>query len=36
MMRRIDGDVIILGATGKLGISLTALAVNAVRESGVS
>jgi nucleoside-diphosphate-sugar epimerase len=35
MMKRLDGDVIILGATGKIGLSLASLAVNAVRESRV-
>lgn len=36
MMRVLDGDLIVLGATGKMGLSLAALAVNAVRMSGVA
>jgi nucleoside-diphosphate-sugar epimerase len=35
MMRRLDGDILILGAGGKMGPSLARLAVNAVRAAGV-
>ena len=35
LMRRLEGDVIILGIAGKMGVSLGTLAINAVRASGV-
>ena len=35
MMKRIDGDLIILGIAGKMGVSLGELAVNAIRAAGV-
>ncbi|MBI5095613.1 MAG: NAD(P)-dependent oxidoreductase [Candidatus Hydrogenedentes bacterium] len=36
MMRRLDGDILILGAGGKMGPSLAHLAARAVADSGVS
>lgn len=33
MMRRLDGDLAILGVAGKMGLTLAAAAANAVRES---
>ncbi len=36
MMRRIEGDIAILGIAGKMGLSLGALAVNAIRAAGVT
>lgn len=35
MMRRLPGDLMLLGAGGKMGPSLAHLAINAVREAGV-
>lgn len=35
LMRRLEGDVVILGIAGKMGLTLGGVAVNAVRESGV-
>jgi nucleoside-diphosphate-sugar epimerase len=35
MMRRIGGDIIILGAGGKMGVSLANLAINACRLAGI-
>jgi nucleoside-diphosphate-sugar epimerase len=35
VMRRIEGDILILGAGGKMGPSLAHLAVNACRQAGV-
>lgn len=35
LMRRLEGDLAILGIAGKMGLSLGAIAVNAIRESGV-
>ncbi len=35
MMHQLDGDVMILGVAGKMGLSLGALVMNAVLESGV-
>lgn len=35
LMRSLEGDVMILGIAGKMGLSLGAIAVNAIRESGV-
>jgi nucleoside-diphosphate-sugar epimerase len=35
-MRKITGDIIILGAAGKMGPTLSMLAANAVREAGLS
>jgi len=35
MMRRLDGDIMILGVAGKMGPSLATLALNACREAGV-
>ncbi len=34
-MRRLDGDIMILGIAGKMGVSLGQLAVNAARAAGV-
>ena len=36
MMTRLDGDIMILGVGWKMGLSLGALAVNAIREAGVT
>ncbi len=36
MMGRLKGDIAILGIAGKMGLSLGALAVNAIRAAGVS
>jgi len=36
MLRRLDGDILILGAGGKMGPSLAHLAARAVAESGVA
>ena len=36
LMSRLEGDVMILGIAGKMGLTLGALAMNAVRESGVA
>ena len=36
MMKRIDGDIIILGIAGKVGISMGIQAVEAIRRAGVS
>jgi nucleoside-diphosphate-sugar epimerase len=35
LMRRLEGDIAILGIAGKMGLTLGAAAVNAIRESGV-
>ncbi len=35
MMGRIDGDIVILGIAGKMGVTLGMMALRAVRESGV-
>ncbi len=35
MMRRIDGDIAILGIGGKMGLTLGAMAVRAIHEAGV-
>lgn len=35
-LQRIDGDIMLLGAGGKMGPSMAKLLVNAVREAGVS
>ena len=35
LMRRLDGDIMILGIAGKIGVSLGHQAVNAIREAGV-
>lgn len=35
LMRRIEGDIAILGIAGKMGLTLGATAVNAIRASGV-
>lgn len=35
MMRRLDGDILVLGVGGKMGPSLARLAANACREGGV-
>ena len=35
LMRRLEGDVAILGIAGKMGVSMGAMAVRAVRASGV-
>jgi nucleoside-diphosphate-sugar epimerase len=36
MMKRLDGDIMILGIGGKMGITLGRQAVNAIKEAGVS
>lgn len=36
MMKRLDGDIMILGIAGKMGITLGRQAVNAVTEAGVN
>nr|WP_207930780.1 NAD(P)-dependent oxidoreductase [Hydrogenispora ethanolica] len=36
MMRRLDGDIMILGIGGKMGASLGAVAINAIKAAGVS
>ena len=36
LMRRLEGDIMILGAGGKMGPSLARLALNACREAGVT
>jgi len=36
MMGRLEGDLVILGIAGKMGLSLGALAVNALRAAGVA
>lgn len=36
MMRRLKGDIMILGVAGKMGVTMAMLAVNAIREAGVS
>jgi len=36
MMRRIDGDVMILGVAGKMGVTMAILAANAIRIAGVT
>ena len=36
MMKRIDGDVMILGIAGKMGVTMGRQALNAVRAAGVS
>ncbi|TDE08569.1 NAD-dependent epimerase/dehydratase family protein [Jiangella asiatica] len=33
-LRRLEGDIVVLGASGKLGVSLVRLAVRAVEEAG--
>lgn len=35
-MRRIEGDILVLGAGGKMGPTLCKLCVNAIREAGMS
>lgn len=35
MMKRLDGDIMILGIAGKMGVSMGELAVRAIREAGV-
>ncbi len=35
LMRRLEGDIAILGIAGKMGVSLGLAAVNAIREAGV-
>ena len=35
MMKRLDGDIMILGIAGKMGVTMGRLAVNAIREAGV-
>ena len=35
MMRRLDGDIMILGVAGKMGVTMAQLAVNAIKEAGV-
>jgi nucleoside-diphosphate-sugar epimerase len=36
MMRRLEGDIIILGIGGKMGLTLGRLAVNAIKAAGVN
>ena len=36
MMKRLDGDIMILGIAGKMGVTMGRLAVNAIRAAGVS
>lgn len=36
MMKRIDGDIMILGIAGKMGVTMGRQAVNAIRAAGVS
>ncbi len=36
LMRRLDGDIMILGGTGKMGVTLAILALNAVRAAAVN
>ena len=36
MMRRLDGDVMILGVAGKMGVTLAAMAAEACRRAGVT
>ena len=36
MMRRIDGDIMILGVAGKMGVTMATLAVNAIKAAGVN
>lgn len=35
LMKRLEGDIVILGIAGKMGISLGTTAVNAIRASGI-
>jgi len=35
MMKRLEGDIVMLGIAGKIGFSLGAMAVRAIREAGV-
>lgn len=34
-MKRLDGDIMILGIAGKMGVSMGRLALNAIRAAGV-
>ena len=36
MMKRLDGDLMILGIAGKMGVTMGRLALRAIREAGVS
>ena len=36
MMKRLDGDIVILGIAGKMGVTMGRLAVNAIRAAGVA
>ena len=36
MMRRLKGDIMILGVAGKMGVTMAMQAVNAIREAGVA
>ena len=36
MMRRLEGDIMILGVAGKMGVTMARLAVNAIKAAGVS
>ena len=36
MMKRLDGDIMILGIAGKMGVTMGRLAVNAIRAAGVN
>ncbi len=35
MMKRLDGDIMILGVAGKMGVTMAMLAVNAIKAAGV-
>jgi len=36
MMKRLDGDIMILGIAGKMGLTMGKLALNAIKEAGVN
>ena len=36
MMSRLEGDIMILGVAGKMGVTMARLAVNAIKAAGVS
>ena len=36
MMKRLSGDIMILGVAGKMGVTMATLAVNAIKAAGVS
>ena len=35
MMKRLDGDIMILGVAGKMGVTMAMLAANAIKAAGV-